>query len=263
MIVLAVGHSHIAGQFKTLDNSAGKKNLAVIAHRGNHSDVPENTLEAFQKAIDCGADYVEVDVRTTSDGRFVVMHNATVDKMTNGTGVIKDLRFGDIKKLEIKNYRNDGITYSVPSFEEVLQVCKGRIKIYLDFKDGDVEKAFQLIKKYGMEKDVAVYINSEILYHQWRRVAPQLPLIASIPEEIYINQVDSFLNEKKINIIDNAYSKEMVDFLHQRNMLVWLDVEGVDEGPDIWRKALNLKVDGLQTDHPRRLIKYLKEEGLR
>ena len=109
-----------------------KKYIVVIAHRGNHTDVPENTLEAYQRAIDCGADYVEVDVRMTKDKQFIVMHNATVDKMTNGSGAIKDLGFDEIKKLRIKNQKNDGKIYLIPSFKEVLELCRGKIKIYLD-----------------------------------------------------------------------------------------------------------------------------------
>ncbi len=241
----------------------GRKNIVVIAHRGNHTHVPENTLEACLQAIDCGADYVEVDVRMTKDEQFVVMHNATVDKMTNGSGSIKDLGLDEIKKLRIKNQKNDGILYSVPSFEEVLEHCRGRIKIYLDFKEGIVEKAFNLIKKYEMQNDVAVYINSEKLYDEWKKIAPELPLISSIPSKASFEEIGSFLQIKKINIVDNVYESSTVKFLHKRKIKVWLDMENDDESPEVWQKTLNLNIDGLQTDHPEQVIQYLKSKKLR
>lgn len=240
-----------------------KKYIVVIAHRGNHTDVPENTLEAYQRAIDCGADYVEVDVRMTKDKQIIVMHNATVDKMTNGSGAIKDLGFDEIKKLRIKNQKNDGKIYLIPSFKEVLELCRGKIKIYLDFNDGDVEKAFNLIKKHEMQNDVAVYINSEKLYDEWNKIAPELPLISSIPSKVSFEEIGNFLQIKKINIVDNVYESSTVKFLHKRNIKVWLDVESDDESPEVWQKALNLNIDGLQTDHPEQLIQYLISKKLR
>src|SRR6476469_1921058 len=68
-----------------------KHPLAVIGHRGGKALAPENTLAAFRNAIKLGADYVEVDVRATKDGRLVIMHDSSVDRTTNGTGAVKEL----------------------------------------------------------------------------------------------------------------------------------------------------------------------------
>src|ERR1700744_3035163 len=66
--------------------------FTVVCHRGNHTHAPENTLTAFENAIKAGADYVEIDLRTTVDSQLVIMHDATVNRLTNGTGLIKDMR---------------------------------------------------------------------------------------------------------------------------------------------------------------------------
>ena len=58
----------------------------VIAHRGAHKNMPENSLPAYRKAIDLGCDFVEIDVRTTKDGRFVSMHNSGIDEYVQGSG---------------------------------------------------------------------------------------------------------------------------------------------------------------------------------
>src|SRR5689334_8630502 len=75
-------------------DAVGQSNkLIVIAHRGDHTTAPENTLKAFSDAIAAGVDYVEVDVRASSDGEFVVMHDATIDRMTTSHGKVGDLKW--------------------------------------------------------------------------------------------------------------------------------------------------------------------------
>src|SRR5215469_9447866 len=76
-----------------------KHNFIVVAHRGDHTHAPENTLEAFKNAILDSADYVEIDLRTTLDSQLIIMHDASVDRMTNGKGFVKDMTFEVLKKL--------------------------------------------------------------------------------------------------------------------------------------------------------------------
>src|SRR5882724_10476733 len=75
--------------------------IIVVAHRGDHVDVPENTLAAYEKAIQHGADFTEIDLRTTKDGELVIMHDASVDRMTNGKGNIKDLTYEQLRQLKV------------------------------------------------------------------------------------------------------------------------------------------------------------------
>ena len=116
-------------------------------------NVPENTIAAYKNAIKNGVDYVEIDLRTTKDSVLVIMHDATVDRMTNGKGKISDLTYAEVRKLKVIDKRKDSTkTYLVPNFEEVLQTCRNKINIYLDFKDASVQQSYNLIKKYGMAK---------------------------------------------------------------------------------------------------------------
>src|SRR5699024_10230730 len=97
---------------------ATNHDFTVIAHRGDHENgVPENTVAAYKQAIQHGADYVEVDLRTTRDGRFIIMHDQSVDRMTNGKGKVEDLSYAYIRSLKIQgtqNYKDKN--YSVPNF---------------------------------------------------------------------------------------------------------------------------------------------------
>src|SRR6478672_9963599 len=102
-----------------------KHKLVVIAHRGSHLKVPENTLAAYENAIKEGADYVEVDLRTTKDGYLIIMHDESITRMTGIKGQIKDLNYSDIRNLKLNPaVKSDTTTYHIPEFADVLNVCK-------------------------------------------------------------------------------------------------------------------------------------------
>src|ERR1700677_1059601 len=93
--------------------------VAVISHRGEHLHHPENTLPAFQAAIDAGADYFEADIRTTSDGKLVLMHDSSVNRTTNATGKVKDMTFDQIRALDAgAKFSPDFAGTKVPTFDE-------------------------------------------------------------------------------------------------------------------------------------------------
>jgi glycerophosphoryl diester phosphodiesterase len=244
-----------------------KHKFIVIAHRGDHVNVPENTLAAYKNAIKNGVDYVEIDLRTTKDSVLVIMHDATVDGMTNGKGKISDLTYADVRKLKVIDRRKDSMkTYAVPRFEEVLQTCGNKINIYLDFKDASVQQSYSLIKKYGIEKQVIVYINSPLQYAEWRRMVPSMPVMLSLPDSVKDGSaLKIFLAKYPLELLDGDYSnytKEMVNTATAAGKVVWPDIQSADENRN-WDKALELGFKGLQTDHPKALIEYLQKKGLR
>lgn len=239
----------------------------VICHRGDHVIYPENTLAAYAEAIKNRADYVEIDLRTTKDSALVSMHDATVDRMTNAKGAVKDMTFANIEQLSVKRRDSlDKAVYRVPAFEEILKLCKDKIYIYIDFKNASAAATYTMLKKYGMEKQVLVYINSIQQFIDWRHIAPDMPLMFSMPGNVKdVAGMKSFIDQVKPDIMDGSwkeYTKEMVQFAGGQNIPVWPDIQGKDENLD-WDKAIALGLKGLQTDHPAALIKYLEEKGLR
>ena len=93
----------------------------VIAHRGGSVVAPENTLEAFRRAIDSGADAIELDVRLTKDGHLAVIHDRRVDRTTSGTGVIGRLTLAEIKELDAGSWFGpDFKSARVPTLDEVV-----------------------------------------------------------------------------------------------------------------------------------------------
>src|SRR5664279_5490013 len=97
------------GQTNVTGLPESKHTFIVIAHRGDHTQVPENTIAAFNEGIKNGVDYVEMDLRTTKDSVLVIMHDASVDRITNGKGKVSDLTYAEIKQLIVMDRKKDSI----------------------------------------------------------------------------------------------------------------------------------------------------------
>lgn len=239
-----------------------KNGFIVIAHRGSHLVKPENSIASIEEAIELGADYVEIDLRTTRDGHLVLLHNETVDGTTNGKGRIQDLNLDEVQKLSLN--ARDGKQYRVPSFMEALKTCKNRIHIYLDFKAADVLKAYQEIQAAGMDKQVLVYINKMEDYKSWRELAPQMPLMSGLPKSIKTKEeLIAVLKKMPLEATDNIPNAALVAAMREKGLSIFLDVQMADEDPVKWKAAMQKEVQGVQTDHPAALIQYLNTNNLR
>jgi glycerophosphoryl diester phosphodiesterase len=111
-----------------------------------------------------------------------------------------------------------------------------------------------------------VYINSQSQYQQWRELVPSMPVMLSLPDSVKNeNQLKVFLAKYPLELLDgdyNGYTAQMVNAAQAAGKTVWPDIQSRDEDQN-WDKALELKFKGLQTDHPKALIEYLKKKGLR
>lgn len=105
-----------------------KNKFLVVAHRGASAYEPENTLRAIRRAIEIGADVVEIDVRLTKDGYPVVIHDETVDRTTNGSGLVNEFSLDELRKLDA------GKGEKIPLLSEVLDLVAGKIDVFIEIK---------------------------------------------------------------------------------------------------------------------------------
>jgi glycerophosphoryl diester phosphodiesterase len=133
----------------------------VWAHRGASGYAPENTLPAFELAVSQKADGVELDVQLTKDNKMVVFHDETLERVTNGTGFIKDYTLEEIKKLNCKNKFSSVENIKVPTLDEVYELLAPTgLTVNVELKTGvfpyeGIEKmALEIAKKWNMEDKV-------------------------------------------------------------------------------------------------------------
>ncbi len=139
----------------------------IIAHRGDSAHRPENTLVAFKRALEVGADIVEFDVQLTKDGEVVVLHDVTVNRTTSGTGSVRDLTLAELKKLDAGFPQKFGSSHAgerIPTLEEALRLLRGRAKVMVEIKresvtaddDGIEARVIAAVRKTKVESEVAL-----------------------------------------------------------------------------------------------------------
>ena len=108
-------------------NKPAKENVMVVSHRGDWRNAPENSIQAFQNCIDMGVDMVELDLKKTKDGVLVLMHDKKIDRTMNGKGFPENYTLDSLKSLRLKNGVGCKTRHQIPTFREVMELCKGKI----------------------------------------------------------------------------------------------------------------------------------------
>ncbi len=240
------------------------KKIVVIAHRGAHREAPENTLASLEKAIEIGCDYVELDVRRTKDGALVIMHDASINRMTNGKGKIEDLTLAEIRKFDVKSRHGaQWAGLKVPTFDEILDRAKGHMKIYVDHKQAPPAEVLAAINRHGMLHDVVVYGGVATL-REYKRLAPDVWIMPGHPQSIAA--IEALAHDLKPETLDGSileWTQPQVEAAHRSGAQVWVDNRSNLDNEAGIKHAVELGVDAIQSDDPANVLRILKAMGLR
>ncbi len=253
---------NVSGQDKKDFPRPKNRGVYVIAHRGAHEGIPENSLPAFQKAIDLGCDFVEIDTRRTKDGVIVSVHNSTVDKYVKGyKGKVKDFTLAELKKMDIgskvgKKWKGTRI----PTVEEIFKLCSGKIGVYIDLKEAVVPEVTELLKKYDMASHAVWYIPASHMKEimQVKELCPESYVMPDPGNEKNIARVTAKAHPLVLATDMGELSKNYVRMAHENGAMVFVDEK---EGtPEEWDRIIDWGTDGIQTDRPYELIEYLNKK---
>jgi glycerophosphoryl diester phosphodiesterase len=255
--------------------------VLVIAHQGGELLRPSNTLEAYRHAVELGVDVLEMDLHGTADGVLVLSHDETVDRLTDGAGLIREMTWAELQALDA-GYRwsdDDGQTFpyrgqgiKIPSLEEVLTAFPG-VPLNIEIKQQEppiVEPFCALIHQYGREDDVLVASFHPAVMEQFRLACPGVATSGTEQEirpfyilnrlridAIYPPAADAFQVPEysgNLHVVTGAFVRGA--HRHNIDVHVWT----VNETADMER-LLALGVDGIITDRPDRLLALLGREG--
>ncbi len=164
----------------------------VSAHRGGPSaGLPENSLAAFDHALNFAPALLEVDVRPTADGRLVLLHDETLERTTTGTGRLDAQTFDAVRQLRLRDGRGTMTSFRVPTLGEALAWSEGRAVLLLDVKPGaSFERVVAAVRAAGAESRAVVIVYSLADHRAIAALAPEL--VVSTPAET-MEQVDALL----------------------------------------------------------------------
>ncbi len=236
--------------------------VAVIAHRGEHLHHPENTMPAYRAAIECGADFIEVDVRTTKDGKLVIMHDGKVDRTTNGTGAVKEMTREEIRKLDAGvKFGPEFAGVKAPEFDEVLEMAPGKIQVYVDTKAARAEEVAAALERHGMLDKVVVYGGFQYL----RDLHALKPRVKMMPESVSAAVLKKLLVDLQPPVVafsEEDWKDDIIAMAKEAGAGIFVDRLGEADDAEHWKDAIARGATGIQTNRPAELVKYLRSVGM-
>lgn len=225
--------------------------MLKIGHRGAKGYEPENTLIAFEKAINLGVDGIELDVHLSADNELIVIHDETVDRTTNGKGEVNQLSLKELKALKIE------LTQEIPTLNEVLDLVNKRCFINIELKGiGTAQPVIQLISHY-ISKENWDYNNFIISSFDWKMLEETHSLDSKIKIGVLTEEsIDKALAfAKKINAFAihpdyELLSKENVILMQQNGFEVY---PWTVNSENSIQKIKSFNVNGIISDFPDRI----------
>ena len=269
--------------------------LIVVAHRGCHNpspdhdlpDAPENSLQALEHCVRLNVDMMETDVRAARDGTLVLLHDETVDRMTDGTGRVSNLTWTELQGLRLR--RNAGgrsspglTSQRITRLEEILDAARGRLLLNIDVQEGCYRSVAEAVSRSGMERDVLIKAEATI-----GRPLAELPPYRSLPfmpvlrgddgttPEILSSIVAAQASTRRIAAVevlylDDAQFDAVRGAAAAADIRVWVntldavdvvglvtlggDVDALRDRGETWRALIRRGASVIQTDEPASLI---------
>jgi glycerophosphoryl diester phosphodiesterase len=252
-------------------------NFLVIAHRGGRSLGPESTLYTFQRAVELGANVLEMDVQRTKDGHLVVLHDRTVDRTTDATGPVENYTLAELKNFDAAHHwsPDNGRTYplrnkdvKIPTLAEVFKAFpKTRMNIEIKAPKPIVIPSFcGSIREHHMSTKVMVASFDAGVLKEFRSVCPEVATSAGFTEAFLFYFLQKIRMEsvyspdmQAMQIPETRDNRQVVnrrfmEAAHNRNMRVHVwTINDIDS----MKQYLKLGVDGIMTDYPDRLLELL------
>lgn len=240
--------------FGIFNNPSLSQSTSIIAHRGASSIAPENTLTAFQKAIEIGADYFELDVRASKDDSLMIMHDSIIDRTTNGSGKFKNFTYSQLKSFDAGSwFAKEFSDEKIPTLREALSLAlANNVKVCVDIKDyTKTSKIIQLIFEMEAQEKTKILCFSLDILSTVKQLAPTIPVCymqGSINEE-HIGSLKDIGGEIVISGLEG--SKSMIEYAHTQGLSYWIwTVNHIND----MKSLMNKGVDGFMTDYPQRMI---------
>lgn len=243
-----------------------KDRMYIAAHRGDSYNYYENTMTAFYKATEAGADMIETDVRLTKDNALIIMHDDTVNRTTNGKGKVSELTYEEILSFNA----GDSSTFErVPKFEELISFASGqKITLNIEIKEyyskenearviDCIEQVIELVEKYGMRERVVLNsFDAWVLEYVYKKYGKRYLLHGFYP---YFEMMNVTIDPQEYLycacIFDNE-KKEHYDYLIERGIEPWIGASVTQKSKLLLCKSFGARL--ITTNNPKDIAKKLK-----
>ena len=228
----------------------------LVAHRGFSKLAPENTLAAFRKALELGIDACECDVHVSRDHEVVVIHDATVDRTTNGTGRVADFRLSQLQELDAGSWK--GLEYAgepLPTLRELLLLVQDKCRLLIEVKEAAaLDPTLELLRIHDFfEQAMLISFDFDVC----RIVRSRAPQVAVkwlwVPQQFEPDEQNAMVRKALaggitgLGLCASGLNSELIRYAHERCLPVWTWT--IDEADQMVELA-KMGVDGLTSNDP-------------
>lgn len=273
-IVIGTFVFHKANELKYTKAISQLNHIKNIAHRGASAYAPEHTIAAYKLGQQSRGDYIEIDLQMTKDGHLVAMHDETVNRTTNGTGLVKEHTLEEIKQLNAGSFFNEKHpslakkefeNANVPTLEEIIKTFGHNANYYIETKSPDEypsmeEKLLEIIKHYGINDKVIIQSFSEASLQKIHSLDVNIPLVQLLPYKKAAQLTELEMKKYKTYCIGLGMNYKYIDSTYVKRIKKHgLEVHPftVDNETDM-KKLILWGVDGMFTNYPDRLHSLLQ-----
>lgn len=264
---------------------AASQRVLTVAHRADWRNAPENSLPAIRRALDMGVEIVEIDVRRTKDGRFVVIHDRTLERTTTGTGRVEDHTLAELRELRLLAATGHPTAERIPTLEEALEIVRGRALVNLDKSADHPAEVFAVVKACGAERFALMSVRQsrEEMRAKFPGLLDEMLYMVVVPlrEADAWERIDGYLQHEKPAVIQvtfattNAEQEARLASIPRRGVRLWVnslwpeqnaghdDEQALTDPDGTWGWLLARGVSIIQTDRPAELLRYLDARGRR
>lgn len=242
--------------------------MMVCAHRAIAIDKPENSLSAIQSSIDNSIEMIEIDIRQTKDGQLILMHDATIQRTTTGTGDVSNFTLQELKQFNLEKSNGSLTNEKIPTLKEVFDIARGKIYINLDIDDkAQFTKVYDVTKQYGMLKQVQFYTKDNNLIRSMLAKDANLVVLPFIDNETQFNAYNT-TNLTIVHYSDNSFNSTLIDKATEKGWSVYANVyvntstTPQSNNNQLIDRFIFLKGNVVQTDHPAYIKNYLQQKNL-
>ena len=238
-----------------------KKKPLIIAHRGLKAKYPENTMAAFKAALDLGVTMIELDVTLTLDREVVVIHDKTLERTSSGSGSVRDWLWEDLRKLDAGSWFSPRFNgEKIPSLEEVLSLCAGRVQVNVEIKPEAFEeqnpadaieiKVLDLVETFAMTDSVLISCFEPRVIQRIEAMKRRKPKTAFLSEDPLDNAMVDFMVRHGVSAYNpdhRTLEKNHVETVHNLGIQVFTYTVNTKEDAG---RCFAMGVDGIFTDDP-------------
>ena len=268
---IAITSQIVAQPYALSADNANPSHRGITAHRGNSGMFPENTLPAFENAIELGVDWIELDLFLTKDQQLVVIHDQTTERTGDRALDVTKSTLQEIQSVDVANdFRNrhklsisDCPPQHIPQLEDVLNLVmrQNRTRVSIQPKVDCVAKAVKVIQKMGAENLVGFNDGNLKLMIKAKQLAPDATIFWDRGVNTNINEDIQTATQYRFHALiyqDQGISLEKIN----RTKMAGLNVGAwTVNDPDRIRELLRMGVNRIYTDYPQRMIKIIQEEN--